>query len=147
MTIKVLVVDDSGFFRRRVAEMINADAELEVIGFANNGREAIENTKKLKPDVITMDIEMPEMNGIEAVRQIMAVQPTPIVMFSSLTTDGAQATLDALDAGAVDFLPKRFQDIAKDVDEARLLLCERIKQVGRKPARVLRPAPAAPACS
>ena len=142
MTIKVLVVDDSGFFRRRVAEMINADAELEVIGFANNGREAIENTKKLKPDVITMDIEMPEMNGIEAVRQIMSFQPTPIVMFSSLTTDGAQATLDALDAGAVDFLPKRFQDIAKDLDEARILLCDRIKQVGRKPVRAPRPAPA-----
>lgn len=133
MSIKVLVVDDSGFFRRRVGEMISADPALEVVGYANNGKEAIELNKQLKPDVITMDIEMPEMNGIEATRRIMVEQPARIIMFSSLTTDGATATFEAMEAGAVDFLPKRFQDIAKGIDEARLLLCERVRAIGNKP--------------
>ncbi|MDH5181370.1 MAG: chemotaxis response regulator protein-glutamate methylesterase [Gammaproteobacteria bacterium] len=134
MSIKVLVVDDSGFFRRRVGEMINADPLLEVIGYANDGKEAIELNKQLKPDVITMDIEMPVMDGIEATHRIMAEHPTQIIMFSSLTTEGATSTLEALEAGAVDFLPKRFQDIAKDIDEARMLLCQRVRALGGKPA-------------
>ncbi|MDH5712128.1 MAG: chemotaxis response regulator protein-glutamate methylesterase, partial [Gammaproteobacteria bacterium] len=129
--IKVLVVDDSGFFRRRIGEMLGADPEIEVIGYASNGEESISMAKKLKPNVITMDIEMPGMNGIEATKRIMLEQPTPIIMFSSLTTEGAQATLDALEAGALDFLPKRFQDIAKDIDEARILLCDRVRAVAR----------------
>jgi len=129
--IKVLVVDDSGFFRRRIGEMLGADSEIEVIGYASNGEEAISMASQLKPGVITMDIEMPGMNGIEATKRIMKETPTPIIMFSSLTTEGAQATLDALEAGALDYLPKRFQDIAKDIDEAKLLLCDRVKAVAR----------------
>lgn len=138
--VKVLVVDDSGFFRRRIGEMLAADSSLEVVGYARTGEEAIAQTKLLKPDVITMDIEMPGMNGIEATRRIMLEQPTPIIMFSSLTTEGAQSTFDALDAGALDFLPKRFQDIAKDIEEARLLLCERVRAVARTSVRKPRPA-------
>ena len=106
MVVKVLVVDDSSFFRRRVSEIINQDPTLEVIDTAQNGREAVEKAMRLQPDVITMDIEMPVMDGISAVREIMAKCPTPTLMFSSLTHDGAKATLDALDAGALDFLPK-----------------------------------------
>jgi len=132
MTIKVLVVDDSAFFRRRVTEILNAHTELQVIGDAANGQQAIEQTEKLRPDVITMDIEMPVMDGITAVRKIMAATPTPIIMFSSLTHDGAKATLDALDAGALDFLPKKFEDIAKDKKEGTQLLQERVKALGRK---------------
>ncbi|QWL04791.1 response regulator, partial [Shewanella indica] len=137
MTIKVLVVDDSSFFRRRVSEIVNQDPELEVIGMANNGAEAVKLAAELKPQVITMDIEMPIMDGITAVRQIMATHPTPILMFSSLTHDGAKATLDALDAGALDFLPKRFEDIATNKDEAIRLLQQRVKALGRR--RIFRP--------
>ncbi|PTA50750.1 chemotaxis response regulator protein-glutamate methylesterase [Shewanella morhuae] len=138
MTIKVLVVDDSSFFRRRVSEIVNQDPELEVIATASNGAEAVKMAAELNPQVITMDIEMPVMDGITAVREIMAKCPTPILMFSSLTHDGARATLDALDAGALDFLPKRFEDIATNKDDAILLLQQRVKALGRR--RIFRPA-------
>ena len=140
MPVRVLVVDDSGFFRRRVKEILEADPAIEVIGLAENGEQAINEARKLRPDVITMDIEMPVMDGITATRKIMEITPTPIIMFSSLTTEGAQATLDALDAGAVDFLPKRFEDISKDREEAKKLLCQRVRSLGNK----VRPRPAAP---
>ncbi|MBV7314813.1 chemotaxis response regulator protein-glutamate methylesterase [Shewanella sp. NIFS-20-20] len=140
MAIKVLVVDDSSFFRRRVSEIVNQDPSLTVIGTANNGVEAIKMAKELQPDVITMDVEMPVMDGITAVRQIMSTQPMPILMFSSLTHDGARATLDALEAGALDFLPKRFEDIATNKDDAVLLLQQRIKAISRR--RVTRTMPA-----
>lgn len=132
MVTRVLVVDDSGFFRRRIVEMLEADARIKVVGVAVNGREAVDQVASLKPDVVTMDIEMPVMDGITAVRHIMATQPTPVLMFSSLTREGAQATLDALDAGAVDFLPKRFEDIASDREQAKLLLRRRIHAVARQ---------------
>lgn len=132
MRYKVLVVDDSTFFRRRVSELLNQDPGLEVVGQARNGQEAVEQALKLQPDVITMDVEMPVMDGIAAVRRIMAERPTPVLMFSSLTHDGAQATLDALDAGALDFLPKRFEDIAKERNEAISLLQQRVKALARR---------------
>ncbi|MCW8900194.1 MAG: chemotaxis response regulator protein-glutamate methylesterase [Gammaproteobacteria bacterium] len=132
MTTRVLVVDDSGFFRRRVKEILEEDPLLTVIGDAANGQEAIDKTIELKPDVITMDIEMPIMDGIKATQKIMQTNPTPIVMFSSLTTEGAKATLDALEAGALDFLPKRFEDISQDRDEAKKLLCQRVHAIAQK---------------
>ncbi|WP_325891986.1 protein-glutamate methylesterase/protein-glutamine glutaminase [Grimontia sp. NTOU-MAR1] len=143
MVLKVLVVDDSSFFRRRVSEIINGDPRLQVIDCAVNGKDAVEKAAKLKPDVITMDIEMPVMDGITAVREIMQSNPTPILMFSSLTHDGAKATLDALDAGALDFLPKKFEDIARNRDEAVALLQQRVNEIARKRAFMRRPAPAA----
>ncbi|MCL1057857.1 chemotaxis response regulator protein-glutamate methylesterase [Shewanella gelidimarina] len=138
MGIKVLVVDDSSFFRRRVSEIVSQDPELEVVGTAVNGAEAVKLAAELNPHVITMDIEMPVMDGITAVKQIMANRPVPILMFSSLTHDGAKATLDALEAGALDFLPKRFEDIATNKDDAIALLQHRIKTLGRR--RLFRPA-------
>ncbi len=132
MSFKVLVVDDSSFFRRRVTDILNKDANLEVIDVAINGVDAVEKAIALKPDVITMDIEMPLLNGIEAVKQIMAKAPTAIIMFSSLTHDGAKATLEALDAGALDFLPKKFNEIAKNTDDAGSLLRQRVVQLARK---------------
>ncbi|KAB7677615.1 chemotaxis-specific protein-glutamate methyltransferase CheB [Plesiomonas shigelloides] len=137
MGIKVLVVDDSVFFRRRVSEILNSHPQLEVIDTANNGKEALEKVQQLRPDVVTMDIEMPVMNGIDAAREIMRVRPTPILMFSSLTHEGAKATLDALDAGAVDFLPKKFEDIARDREEAITLLQQRVISISRHRVRPL----------
>lgn len=132
MAVKVLIVDDSSFFRRRLTEILSADPDLEVVDTATNGREAVDKALALKPDVITMDIEMPVLDGISAVREILQSQRTPILMFSSLTHEGAKATLDALDAGAVDFLPKKFEDIARDKQEAADVLRERVKTVARR---------------
>ena len=132
MAYKVLVVDDSSFFRRRVTDILNKDPKLNVIDVAVNGQEAVDKALLLKPDVITMDIEMPILNGIEAVKKIMAQSPTSILMFSSLTHQGAKATLEALDAGALDFLPKKFSDIAKNSDEAGSLLRQRVVEIARK---------------
>lgn len=132
MAYKVLVVDDSSFFRRRVTDILNKDPKLNVIDVAVNGQEAVDKALLLKPDVITMDIEMPILNGIEAVRKIMARSPTSILMFSSLTHQGAKATLEALDAGALDFLPKKFSEIAKNSDEAGSLLRQRVVEIARQ---------------
>ena len=136
MVVKVLVVDDSGFFRRRVSEILSADPTIQVIGTATNGREAIDQTLALKPDVITMDYEMPLMDGITAVRHIMQRCPTPVLMFSSLTHEGARVTLDALDAGAVDFLPKNFEDISRNPEKVKQLLCEKVHTISRSNRRL-----------
>lgn len=112
MSIKVLIVDDSHFFRRCIGDIVTKAQGMEVIDYAKNGQEGVDKALSLKPDVVMMDIEMPVKNGIDATREIMAKQPMPILMFSSLTHEGAKATLDALDAGAADFLPKKFEEIA-----------------------------------
>ncbi|MDU9037590.1 chemotaxis response regulator protein-glutamate methylesterase [Pseudomonas corrugata] len=145
MVVKVLVVDDSGFFRRRVSEILSADTTIQVVGTATNGKEAIDQALALKPDVITMDYEMPMMDGITAVRHIMQRCPTPVLMFSSLTHEGARVTLDALDAGAVDFLPKNFEDISRNPDKVRQLLCEKVHSISRSNRRVSAYTPPAPA--
>jgi len=147
MAVKVLVVDDSGFFRRRVSEILSSDPNIQVVGTAINGREAIDQALALKPDVITMDYEMPMMDGITAVRQIMQRCPTPVLMFSSLTHEGARVTLDALDAGAVDYLPKNFEDISRNPDKVKQLLCEKVHTVSRSNRRYGSPLGATPASS
>ena len=114
MVYRVLIVDDSSFFQTRLKEIINESPQLEVVGIASNGKEAIEKDASLKPDVISMDYEMPFVDGISAVRSILATRSVPIVMFSSMTYEGARITLEALEAGAVDFIPKNFADVAKN---------------------------------
>ncbi|MCD4863110.1 protein-glutamate methylesterase/protein-glutamine glutaminase [Pseudomonas sp. PLB05] len=148
MPVKVLVVDDSGFFRRRLKEILAADPNISVVGTASNGREGVDQALALRPDVITMDYEMPMMDGITAVRHIMQKCPTPVLMFSSLTHEGARVTLDALDAGAVDYLPKNFEDISRNPASVQKLLCEKIHHIARSNRRfAVAPsvAPAAPA--
>lgn len=147
MTVSVLIVDDSSFFRRRLTQMIDECPGLKVVGTASNGREGVAKALELKPDVITMDYEMPVMDGISAVREIMAKQPTPILMFSSLTYEGARVTLDSLEAGAVDFLPKNFDDISRNSAELKLKLAERINTVARARRRIPARAPLAAAAA
>lgn len=104
--IKVLVVDDSAFMRKAIENMLKKDSSIEVIGNARNGQEAIEKIKELNPDILTLDIEMPVMDGLETLKIIMKKMPRPVIMVSSLTTEGAEATLKALELGAVDFIAK-----------------------------------------
>jgi len=132
--VRVLVVDDSAFFRRRISEMLESDGSIEVVGFAGDGLVAQREARRLRPDVITMDVEMPVMDGITAVRNIMAEIPTPILMFSSLTHEGARATLDALDAGAVDFLPKQL-DNSSDKQSSIQALVRRVQALGQRRRR------------
>ncbi|MGD9168930.1 MAG: response regulator, partial [Candidatus Thiodiazotropha sp.] len=128
--LKVLIVDDSAFFRNRITAALSKDDGIQIVGIAADGKQAIERARQLKPDVITMDVEMPIVDGISAVRRIMAETPTRILMFSALTKEGARETLDALDAGAMDFLPKDMSNLGSGVEEANKQLLERVKAVG-----------------
>lgn len=132
--IRVLVVDDSTFFRQRICAMLRHEPRIQVIGTAVDGREAVVKTGELDPDVVIMDIEMPVLDGIGAVRAIMAATPKPVLMFSTLTQAGAQATLDALDAGAVDYLPKSFTELAASPEVVARMLCARVLALGRRNA-------------
>lgn len=135
MAVGVLIVDDSVFFRRALRELISADDRLIVVGEAANGREAILKACQLKPDIITMDVEMPIMDGISAVREIMNRCPTPIMMLSSLTKAGAVATLEALDAGAVDFYPKSSSDAKEALGDGARLLTTRLRLLAARKQR------------
>ncbi len=141
MAVRVLIVDDSAFFRRRLSEILNEDSHIEVVGVAANGREAIAQVKRLKPDVITMDIEMPVMDGITAVKQIMVDRPTPVLMFSALTTDGAKATFEALDAGAMDFLPKQMGDAGSERELIKRQFCARVRLISARGLKSREPVP------
>src|SRR4029077_20724306 len=103
---RVLVVDDSAFMRKVLETIVNADEQLHVIGQAKDGREAIALSESLKPDVITMDLNMPHMDGLQATAHIMTNSPRPIVIVSSETKEGAASTLKALELGAIDFVTK-----------------------------------------
>lgn len=118
MTRKILIVDDSVFMLRVVADIIKKEPAFELVGKAINGRQAVEMNIELKPDVILLDVEMPIMNGLEALSMIMKTRPTAVVMFSSLTVEGAEITLKAMELGACDFIPKpvgRSLDLSRDV--------------------------------
>jgi len=132
--VDVLVVDDSAFFRHRIVEILQQSPRINIVGTAVNGKDALEKAAKLNPDIITMDVEMPVMDGIQAVREIMASHPTPILMFSNLTSEGARVTLDALDAGAVDYLSKNFSP-SSTYDEAYVMLREKVLNIALKTNR------------
>ena len=110
--VRVLIVDDSALVRRILSEVLSADPTLEVVGTASDAYMAREKIKQLNPDVLTLDVEMPKMDGVTFLRNLMRLRPMPVVMVSTLTEHGAEVTLDALAVGAVDYLPKPKIDIA-----------------------------------
>jgi two-component system chemotaxis response regulator CheB len=125
--IKVLVVDDSGVMVKLLSEIINNDPALHVVGTASHGYDAVQKTQALHPDVITMDVNMPRMNGLKAVEHIMSTTPTPIIMISSLTQKGAEATLQALDLGAIDFVSKPSGYVSLDIGDLSTEIIAKIK--------------------
>ena len=132
--IRVLIVDDSAFMRKALSLMLEEDPDIQVIDTARDGQEAVEKVKQLRPDLVTLDIEMPRMDGLTALRTIMKESPVPVLMLSSLTREGAQITLEALDAGAVDFIPKQFSFVSLDITRIKADLQARIKAIARRPS-------------
>lgn len=135
--IKVLVADDSAFMRTALKRMIESDPSLEVVGTAQTGLEALEKVKSLQPDVVTLDIEMPGLNGLETLKRIMAESPRPVIMVSSLTQEGAETTFEALELGAFDYLPKQLSYASLDIVKIKDDLVAKIKaaQRSRLPGR------------
>lgn len=143
--IRVLVVDDSAFMRIAVKRTLEGDPGIEVIGQGKDGAEAVQLVEALKPDVVTMDFNMPRMNGVEALRAIFAKRPVPVIMLSAHTQEGAQETLDALAAGAVDFVPKPDGEVSTDLSGVREELLRKVKAAARsKPAAAPAPTGAVP---
>ena len=142
--VRVLIVDDSALMRQLLSTLLAADPEIEVVGTAQDPFDAREKIKALNPDVITLDVEMPQMDGLTFLRKIMALRPMPVVMFSSLTQAGAEATLEALEIGAVDFVAKPTNDVANAMGELGETLQAKIKSAARTRFRPRR-AEAAPA--
>src|ERR1041384_5072326 len=131
MPIKVLVVDDSAFMRRVIGEAINSQSDLQLVGTAVNGLDALVKVEQLQPDVATRDVEMPEMDGLTALRHLMARYPRPVVMLSSMTQEGAATTIRALSIGAVDFVPKPSGAISLDFRTVREDLLHKIRVAAR----------------
>jgi len=124
---KVLVVDDSAFMRKIISEMLKEDSDIEVIGTAKDGKEALKYTIENSPDVITMDIEMPGLNGLQTLKYIMQEKPTPVIMLSAYTQKGADITMQALENGAFDFVCKPSGEISVDIKKIQKELIEKIK--------------------
>src|SRR3954463_8791296 len=143
--IRVLIVDDSALVRQILTEILSADRQIEVVGVASDAHVAREKIKSLNPDVITLDVEMPKMDGVTFLRNLMRLRPMPVVMVSSLTEHGADVTLDALAMGAVDYLPKPKIDLAATLGDYAEELCTKIKAAAR--ARVRRYSADAPAAN
>src|SRR5438105_15068261 len=135
---RVLVVDDSTFMRKVLETIFNADEQLQVVGQAKDGREAVALAESLKPDVITMDINMPHMDGLQATAQIMTTNPKPIVVVSSESREGASSTLKALELGAIEFVAKPSGAIDLDMNSVKEELLRKVRMAAK--VRVVRTA-------
>ena len=124
--IRVLIVDDATFMVKAIREILESDADIEVVGTAKNGLECLKMIKQLKPDVITLDVDMPILDGIKTVRHIMIESPVPVVMLSSLSEHG-DITFEAIRLGVVDFLPKPSGAISHDIHDVRQQIIDRVK--------------------
>lgn len=141
--INVLIVDDSAFMRKAIELILEKDPNINVVGRARDGVEAVEQVQRLDPDVVTMDVEMPRMDGISAVREIMKVKPKPILMISSVTSEGAEITLRAMEAGAMDFISKPASRVSLDIVRLEDEIRAKVKAVARRrPPAPRSPAPA-----
>jgi len=129
--INVLVADDSSFMRLAIDKMLSRDPEFNIVGFCTNGQEVLEKVKELKPDVLTLDIEMPKMNGLQALELVMESNPLPVVMVSSLTVEGAEETLKALELGAVDFIAKPSSFVSLKITDIYQELAYKIKAASK----------------
>ncbi len=134
--VKVLVVDDSAFMRKAISGMLEKDPMIEVVGTARNGEEALQKVRELDPDVVTLDIEMPKMDGLTALRHIMMESPRPVIMVSSLTQEGAEATFKALELGAVDYIPKQLSRVSLEIVKIEKELQEKVKSVAKKKGKL-----------
>src|ERR1044072_441175 len=130
-SIRVLVVDDSAFMRKMVSEILRHAPGVVVVGTARDGVDAISMVEELKPDVITLDVEMPRMDGVTALRHIMTKFPTPVLMVSSLTQSGAKTTLKCLDLGAVDFVPKPSGAISLDIASQAQEIVDKVRAAAK----------------
>ena len=137
--IKVVVVDDSAFMRKAISSMLEKDPDIEVVATGRNGEEGLELVRKFDPDVVTLDIEMPRMDGLTALRHIMMEMPRPVLMVSSLTTEGAEDTLKALELGAADFIPKQLSRVSLDIIKIEADLIAKVKGVAGRKMRAVRP--------
>ncbi|HDQ26523.1 MAG TPA: chemotaxis response regulator protein-glutamate methylesterase [bacterium] len=135
--IRVLVVDDSAFMRKVITQMLEGDPEIEAAGTAKDGKDAIKKAAELKPDVITMDLEMPGLDGLKTLEYIMKETPTPVIMLSAYTPKGAETTLRALEAGAADFVCKPSGEVSLDIKKVKEELVEKIKTAAQIDARKL----------
>lgn len=131
--INVIVVDDSAFMRKSISMMLESDPGIKVVAVARDGREGIEMIRKFRPQVVTMDIEMPGMNGLDALKIIMKEMPLPVLMFSSLTTEGADATMEALNLGAVDFIPKDMSYVNVNIAAKKAELIDKVRSISNTP--------------
>lgn len=146
--IRVLVAEDSGFMRGGIRRILETDAELEVVGVAADEVEAVHAVAALGPDVVTMDVHMPQADGLSAVARIMAERPTPILMISSYTREGSAAAIRALELGAVDFVAKPSRSVDLGFDDLREAVVRKVKMVARvRPVRIVAPAVSPPAGS
>ncbi|MCK9443591.1 MAG: chemotaxis response regulator protein-glutamate methylesterase [Tissierellaceae bacterium] len=125
--IRVLIVDDSALIRRILTDILQSDDEIKVIGTAKDGKDALEKIEILKPDIVTLDVEMPLMDGLTTLKLIVAKYEIPVIMISSLTQEGADLTLRALDEGAVDFLPKPTNVFNLGQKDSKLEIIEKVK--------------------
>jgi two-component system, chemotaxis family, protein-glutamate methylesterase/glutaminase len=129
--VKVLVVDDSAFMRKLIADLLSEDVRIQVIGTARNGEEGLRKIKELNPDAVTMDVEMPVLNGLEALKIIMKTMPVPVIMLSSTTKEGAENTFTAMEYGAVDFIAKPSGPISMDLHKIKTELTDKVVQANK----------------
>jgi two-component system chemotaxis response regulator CheB len=129
--VKVLVVDDSALVRSMLQEMLGADPEIEVVGTASDPYDAREKVKELHPDVLTLDVEMPKMDGVTFLKNLMRLHPLPVVMVSTLTEKGADITFEALDLGAVDFVTKPKIDLAHTFEDYAVEIRTKVKTAAK----------------